>query len=66
MLIDNTAAGADSALDTDDVGLLEILLDEVSVKMAVKIAMRLTGKKKNEIYQQALKLQSKKDSASEN
>ena len=66
MLIDNTAAGADSALDTDDFGLLEILLDEVSVKMAVKIAMRLTGKKKNEIYQQALKLQSKKDSASEN
>lgn len=64
VLIDNSPADVDSALDNDDVRMLEILLDEVSVKMAVKIAMRLTGKKKNEIYQQALKLQSKKESES--
>jgi hypothetical protein len=37
--------------------MLKILLGEVSVKIAVKIATRLTGKKKNEIYQLALKLQ---------
>jgi len=65
VLIDNSASGEDAALDADDIGMLEILLDEVSVKMAVKIAMRLTGKKKNEIYQQALKLQSKKESESQ-
>ena len=56
LLIDNSAANNDSGLDTDDVDLLRILLDEVSVKNAVKIAMRLTGKKKNQIYQQALQL----------
>ena len=56
LLIDNSAANNDSGLDTDDVDLLRILLDEVSVKNAVKIAMRLTGKKKNQIYQQALRL----------
>ena len=39
-----------------DVDLLRVLLDELPVKMAVKIAMRLTGKKKNEIYRQALEI----------
>ena len=56
LLIDNSAANEDSGLNSDDVDMLRILLDEVSVKMAVKIAMRLTGKKKNQIYQQALQL----------
>ena len=56
VLIDNQADKKASAPDSDDVRLLRILLDELSVKMAVKIAMRLTGKKKNEIYQLALKL----------
>jgi len=62
VLIDNTSADAETALNNDDVRMLEILLDEVSVKMAVKIAMRLTGKKKNEIYHQALQLQEKRES----
>ena len=66
VLIDNAAASADAALDDDDVRMLEILLDEVSVKMAVKIAMRLTGKKKNEIYQQALKIREARESGSHN
>ena len=56
VLIDNSAEPADKFLNTDDVEMLKILLDEVSVKIAVKIAARLTGKKKNEIYQQALQL----------
>jgi len=64
VLIDNAPAAVEVALDDDDIRLLEILLDELSVKMAVKIAIRLTGKKKNEIYQQALKLQAKKESKS--
>jgi len=66
VLIDNSASGEDAALDADDIGMLEILLDEVSVKMAVKIAMRLTGKKKNEIYQQALRLREAREAESEN
>jgi 16S rRNA (cytidine1402-2'-O)-methyltransferase len=56
VLIDNSAEPADKFLNTGDVEMLKILLDEVSVKIAVKIAARLTGKKKNEIYQQALQL----------
>ncbi len=56
LLIDNSAVSDDSGLKSDDVNLLRILLDEVSVKIAVKIATRLTGKKKNQIYQQALQL----------
>ena len=57
VLIDNSADPAIERLNSDDTEMLKILLDEVSVKMAVKIATRLTGKKKNEIYGQALQLQ---------
>ena len=57
VLIDNSEAPASQQLNTDDVEILRLLLEEVSVKIAVKIAMRLTGKKKNELYQQALQLQ---------
>jgi 16S rRNA (cytidine1402-2'-O)-methyltransferase len=56
VLIDNSTNPEDKFLNTDDVEMLKILLDEVSVKIAVKIATRLTGKKKNELYQQALQL----------
>ena len=50
VLIDNTANPADESLNTDDVDMLKVLLDEVSVKIAVKIATRLTAKKKNKLY----------------
>lgn len=56
VLVDNPVNAEENHLNTDDVEMLKILLDEVSVKIAVKIATRLTGKKKNEIYQQALSL----------
>lgn len=56
VLIDNPASAEENHLNTEDVEMLKILLDEVSVKIAVKIATRLTGKKKNEIYDQALRL----------
>jgi 16S rRNA (cytidine1402-2'-O)-methyltransferase len=56
VLIDNSENPADNRLNTEDVEMLNVLLDEVSVKIAVKIATRLTGKKKNEIYQKALQL----------
>jgi len=57
VLIDNSDDPASKQLNTDDVEILKVLLEEVSVKIAVKIATRLTGKKKNELYQQALQLQ---------
>ena len=56
VLVDNPVNAEDMHLNTGDVEMLKILLDEVSVKIAVKIATRLTGKKKNELYQQALQL----------
>ena len=56
VLIDNSADPASRQLNADDVEILKLLLQEVSVKIAVKIAMRLTGKKKNELYQKALQL----------
>jgi 16S rRNA (cytidine1402-2'-O)-methyltransferase len=57
VLIDNSDDPASKQLNTDDVEILRVLLEEVSVKIAVKIATRLTGKKKNELYQLALSLQ---------
>jgi 16S rRNA (cytidine1402-2'-O)-methyltransferase len=62
VLVDNPVNAQDKHLNTDDVEILKILLDEVSVKIAVKIATRLTGKKKNEIYHQALQLQKHSES----
>lgn len=62
VLIDNPKK--ESGLDQDDMRLLRILLQELSVKMAVKIAGRLTGKKKNEIYQLALELREEVESES--
>jgi 16S rRNA (cytidine1402-2'-O)-methyltransferase len=56
VLIDNAALQDERQLEGGDIELLSILLDESNLKTAVKVAMRLTGKSKNEIYQQALKL----------
>ena len=66
VLIDNSDDPASKQLNTDDVEILKLLLEEVSVKIAVKIAMRLTGKKKNELYQQALNLRGISESKSTN
>ena len=56
VLIDNTEATGENALEGADIELLSILLDELNLKTAVRIATRLTGKNRNEIYQKALKL----------
>jgi 16S rRNA (cytidine1402-2'-O)-methyltransferase len=56
VLIDNPRSIKSKHLETDDRQMLRILLEEVSVKLAVKLAARLTGKKKNELYQLALSL----------
>ncbi len=56
VLIDNSTRSEEQSLKSDDIDVIKMLLEEVSVKTAVKIAARLTGKKKNEIYQAALAL----------
>jgi 16S rRNA (cytidine1402-2'-O)-methyltransferase len=57
VLIDNAADPAARQIETEDVEMMRILLQELSVKIAVKVAMHLTGKKKNDLYQLALTLQ---------
>jgi 16S rRNA (cytidine1402-2'-O)-methyltransferase len=56
VLIENSSVAGSGQLEHEDRQMLAILLDEVSVKLAVKIAVRLSGKKKNELYQLALEL----------
>jgi 16S rRNA (cytidine1402-2'-O)-methyltransferase len=58
VLIDNSHNAQSKHLETDERKILGILLDEVSVKLAVKLAARLSGKKKNELYQLALDMSS--------
>lgn len=55
VLIDN-GLQPERQLEDDDIRLLSVLLDELNLRTAVKVATRLTGKSRNEIYQQALKL----------
>jgi len=66
VLIDNSGAQESRQLEHDDRQMLRILLGEVLVKLAVKIAVRLTGKKKNDLYQLALELSASGDTAAEN
>ena len=54
VLIDNSHNASSKHLETDERKILGILLEEVSVKIAAKLAARLSGKKKNELYQLAL------------
>lgn len=61
VLIDNGALAAADRLQDEDFELLSVLLDELNLKTAVKIAMRLTGKNRNQIYQQALKMRGERD-----
>jgi 16S rRNA (cytidine1402-2'-O)-methyltransferase len=56
VLIDNSASAGREPHESDDRNLLRVLLDEVPVKQAVKIAARLGGGKKNDLYQLALRL----------
>ncbi len=56
VLIDPAAGTGRETIESDDSSLLRVLLDEVPVKQAVKIAARLGGGKKNDLYQLALRL----------
>jgi 16S rRNA (cytidine1402-2'-O)-methyltransferase len=56
VLIDNPVDSEARPAQLDEEKLLRVLLDEVPVAVAARIAARLTGKKKNELYRQALRL----------
>jgi 16S rRNA (cytidine1402-2'-O)-methyltransferase len=56
VLIDNPVDSEARSRQVDKDGLLRILLDEVPVAAAARIAARITGGKKNELYRQALRL----------
>ncbi len=55
--------GFEAEVDTDKIessteDLLKILLDELPVKQVATLAAKITGKKKNELYKQAMNLKS--------
>jgi 16S rRNA (cytidine1402-2'-O)-methyltransferase len=54
-VVDNGADGHDSQR------LLEILLEELPLKQAVALAARISGEKRNRLYQTAIKLQSERE-----
>ena len=56
VLIDNNRGSAADAAKNTDSALLEALLDELPLKQAVRLAVRISGGNRNEIYRCALKL----------
>ena len=56
VLIDNPPDIDEDAQAGADIDALKVLLKELPLKQAVKIATRLSGKKRNELYQIALRL----------
>jgi 16S rRNA (cytidine1402-2'-O)-methyltransferase len=54
VLIDNPAIEDENSDNQDDIKLLELLLAELPLKKAVQMATRISGKKKNYLYQLAL------------
>jgi 16S rRNA (cytidine1402-2'-O)-methyltransferase len=56
VLIDNSGVADERLAATDESAILRVLLEEVSVRVAARIAARLTGGKKNDLYQLALRL----------
>ena len=56
VLIDNNGVAESDRMAADETAILQLLLEEVPVKVAARIAARITGGKKNELYQLALQL----------
>ena len=61
VLVDNASAVDNQRVEGEELVILRILLDEVPLKQAARIAARLTGGKKNELYQMALQLRGAQD-----
>lgn len=56
VLIDNPVTISEKSLSDEDIEILKLLLEDLPLKKAVQISTRISGKKKNDIYQQALAL----------
>jgi 16S rRNA (cytidine1402-2'-O)-methyltransferase len=56
VLIDNPITISEKLLSDEDIEILKLLLEELPLKKAVQLSTRISGKKKNDIYQQALEL----------
>ena len=61
VLIDNPAIEDEDSDERDDIKLLELLLAELPLKKAVQLATRISGKKKNYLYQLALDIDATPD-----
>jgi 16S rRNA (cytidine1402-2'-O)-methyltransferase len=57
VLIDNPASQEDDLEPHADIELLKILLNELPLKKAVQLATRISGRKKNYLYQLALDIE---------
>ncbi|MFT5599026.1 MAG: 16S rRNA (cytidine1402-2'-O)-methyltransferase [Chitinophagales bacterium] len=56
VLIDNPVTIREKVLSDEDIEILKLLLEDLPLKKAVQLSTRISGKKKNDIYQQALEL----------
>jgi 16S rRNA (cytidine1402-2'-O)-methyltransferase len=56
VLIDNPLTISEKTLGDEDIEILKLLLEDLPLKKAVQLSTRISGKKKNDIYQQALSL----------
>ena len=57
VLIDNSGFAPERSGGLDEMSMLRVLLEEVPLKVAVRIAARLGGGRKNDLYQLALQIQ---------
>ena len=56
VLIDNPLTISEKTLGDEDIEILKLLLEDLPLKKAVQLSTSISGKKKNDIYQQALSL----------
>lgn len=56
VLIDNPVTIEEKILNDKDIEILKLLLEDLPLKKAVQISVIINGKKKNDIYQQALEI----------
>lgn len=59
LIVEGQTAIKEKTIDDSALQVLSILLEELPLNQAVKLAVKLTGMKKNQLYQQALDLQEK-------
>ncbi len=61
LLVAGAEPGADAGQAVETRRILEVLLQELPVRQAAALAARITGEKKNRLYQEALALRGRRD-----